>query len=118
MFYCDIAEILCGAKNEPADVGEWVGVAHDFIDDEFAHDKETGGAKRLGLPDDGFGHFFVDPSAKAAEQVLCGMFVVTVNDVVAFFKLIDEFETFAGGRLTVVIEADDIIAGGLAVACH
>ena len=80
-----IAEALGGAENEPANVGKRIWVAHDFIDNELAHNKETRGAERLGLPNDSFGHFLVDPGAKAAEQVLPRMLVIAVNDVVAFF---------------------------------
>ena len=65
-----IAEALGGAENEPANVGERVGIAHDFIDNELAHNKETRGAERLGLSNDSFGHFLVNPGTKAAEQVL------------------------------------------------
>ena len=46
------------------------------------------------------------------------MLVVAVNDVVAFFDFVDEFKAFAGGGLAVIIKADDVVAGGLAVACH
>ena len=113
-----VAEALGGSENESADVGEGVGVAHDFIGDELAHDKETCGVERLGLANDGFCHFLVDPAAKAAEQVLRGVPVITVNDVVAFFDFVDELETFAGGRLSVVIEADDVIACSLSVTGH
>ena len=80
-----IAEALGGTENEPANIGERVRVAHDFIDNELAHDKEARRAKRLRLPDNRFGHFLVDPGAKAAEQVLPRMLVIAVNDVVAFF---------------------------------
>jgi len=113
-----VAEALGGAENEATDVGEGVGIAHDFIGDEFAHDKETRGVERLGLPNDGFCHFLVDPAAKAAEQVLSGVPVITVNDVVAFFDFVDELEAFAGGRLSVIIEADDVIASSLSVTSH
>lgn len=85
MFDLNIAETLCCAENEAADVGEWVGVAHDFIGDELAHDKEACRAESPGLSDNVLGHFFVDPGAKATEQMLFGMLVVAVNDVVAFF---------------------------------
>ena len=85
VLHFDVAEVLGGAENETANIGKRVGIAHDFIDDEFAHNKETGGAKRLGLPNDRFGHFLVDPGTKATEQVLRRMLVVTVNDVIAFF---------------------------------
>ena len=85
VLHFDIAEVLGGTENEPANVGKRVGVTHDFIDDELAHNEETGGAKRLGLTNNRFGHFLVDPGAKATEQVLCRVFVVAVNDVVAFF---------------------------------
>ena len=113
-----VAEAFCGAENETADVGKWVGVAHDFIGDELAHDKETCGVERLGLAYDSFCHFLVDPAAKAAEQVLRGVPVVAVNDVVAFFDFVDELKTFAGGRLSVVIEANDVIAGSLSISGH
>lgn len=113
-----VAEALGGAENESADVGKGVGVAHDFIGDELAHNEETRGMKRLGLANDGFCHFLVDPAAKAAEQVLCGVPVVAVNDVVAFFNFVDELEAFAGGRLSVIIEADDVVSGSLSVASH
>ena len=85
MLHFDVAEVLGGAENEPTNVSKRVRVAHDFIDDELAHDKETCGAECLGLANDRFGHFLVDPGAKTAEQVLCRMLVVAVNDVVAFF---------------------------------
>ena len=85
MLHFYVAEVLGGAEHEPADIGERVGVAHDLIDDELAHNEETGGAERLGLANDRFGHFLVDPRAKAAEEVLCGVLVVAVNNVVAFF---------------------------------
>ena len=85
VLHFDVAQILGGAEYKPANVGERVGVAHDFIDDELAHNKETRCAERLGLANDRFGHFLVDPGAKTAEQVLCRMLVVAVNDVVAFF---------------------------------
>ena len=62
-----IAQVFGGAENEAANVGEWVGIAHNFINNELAHDKETCGAERLGLPNDGFGHFLVDPGAKTAK---------------------------------------------------
>ena len=107
-----VAEALGGAENETADVGKGVGVTLDFIGDEFAHDKETRGVERLGLADDGFCHFLVDP------QVLCGVPVIAVNDVVAFFDFVDELEAFAGGRLSVVIEANDVIASSLSVTSH
>ena len=113
-----VAEALGGAENEATDVGEGVGIAHDFIGDEFAHDKETRGVERLGLADDGFCHFLVDPAAKAAEQVLRGVPVIAVNDIVAFFDFVDELEAFAGGRLSVIIEADDVIASSLSVTSH
>ena len=80
-----IAQVFGGTENEPANIGERVRVAHDFIDNELAHDKEARSAKRLRLPDYRFGHFLVDPGAKAAEQVLPRMLVIAVNDVVAFF---------------------------------
>ena len=70
VLYLNVAQILGGAEYESADVGERIGVAHDFIDDELAHDKETCGAECFGLPDYAFGHFLVDPASKAAEQVL------------------------------------------------
>ena len=113
-----VAEALGGSENESADVGEGVGVAHDFIGDELAHDKETRGMKCLGLSNDGFCHFLVYPAAKAAEQVLRGVLVIAVNDVVAFFDFVNELETFAGGRLSVIIEADDVVSGGLSVTGH
>ena len=50
--------------------------------------------------------------------MLLGVLVVTVNDVVAFFYFVYKFERFAGGRLSVIIEADDVIACGLSVASH
>ena len=62
-----VAEIFGGAEYESADVGERVGIAHDFIDDELAHDEKARGAQCLGLPDNGFGHFFVDPCAESTE---------------------------------------------------
>ncbi len=114
----DVAQVLGRAEDKPADVGERVGVAHDLVDDELAHDKETRGAERLGLADDVFGHLLVDPGAKSAEQVLCGVLVVAVDHVIAFFELVNELETFAGGGLAVVIEANHVVAGGLPVACH
>ena len=80
-----VAEIFGGAEYKAADVGERVGIAHDFIDDELAHDEKARGAQCLGLSDNGFGHFLVDPGSKASEQVLLGVLVVTVNDVEAFF---------------------------------
>ena len=80
-----IAQVFGGTENEPANIGKRIGVAHDFIDNELAHDKEARSAKRLRLPDNRFGHFLVDPGAKAAEQVLPRMLVIAVNDVVAFF---------------------------------
>lgn len=113
-----VAEALGGAENEATDVGEGVGIAHDFIGNEFAHDKETRGVERLGLANDGFCHFLVDPAAKAAEQVLSGVPVITVNDVVAFFDFVDKFKAFTGGRLSVVIEANDVIASSLSVTSH
>ena len=85
VLHFDVAEVLGGAENESANVGKRIGIAHDFIDNELAHDKEARSAKRLGLPDNRFGHFLVDPGAKAAEQVLPRMLVIAVNDVVAFF---------------------------------
>ncbi len=81
----DVAEIFGCAEYKAADVGKRVGIAHDFIDDEFSHDEKACGAQCLGLPYDGFGHFLVDPGSKASEQVLLGVLVVTVNDVEAFF---------------------------------
>ena len=118
VFNGDVAEVLGRAENEPADVGKWVGVAHDLVDDELAHDKETRGAQRLGLTDNVLGHLLVDPGAKAAEQVLLGVLVVAVHHVVAFFQLVDQLERLAGGGLSIVIEAYHVIAGGLRVACH
>jgi len=70
VLHLDVAQVFCGAEYKAADVGKWVGIAHDFIDDELAHDKETCGAECFGLPDYAFGHFLVDPASKAAEQVL------------------------------------------------
>ena len=70
VLYFYIAEVLGGAENETANVGEWVGIAHNFINNELAHNKEACGAERLGLPNDSFGHFLVNPGTKAAEQVL------------------------------------------------
>ena len=63
----DVAEIFGSAEYKAADVGKRVGVAHDFIDDELAHDEKACGAQRFGLSDDGFGHFLVDPCSEAAE---------------------------------------------------
>ena len=114
----DVAEILGGAEDEAAYVGEGVGVAHDLFDDELAHDEEARGAERLGLADDVLGHLLVDPAAEAAEQVLLGVLVVAVHHVVAFFQLVDQLECFAGGGLAVVVEAYHVIAGGLRVAGH
>ena len=114
----DVAEVLGRAEDKPADVGERVGVAHDLVDDELAHDKKAGGAQRLGLADDVLGHLLVEPRAETAEQVLRGVLVVAVHHVVAFFKLVDELECLAGGCLSIVIEADYVIAGGLCVAGH
>ena len=118
VLYLNVAQILGGAEYESADVGERIGIAHDFIDDELAHDKEACGAERLRLANNCFCHFFVDPASKAAEQMLCGMLVVAIDDIVAFFELIDELECFAGWRLSVIIEADDLVACSLSVACH
>ena len=70
------------------------------------------------MADDGFCHFLVDPAAKAAEQVLRGVPVIAVNNIITFFDFVDELETFAGGRLSVVIEADDVIASSLSVTSH
>ena len=114
----DVPQVLGRTEDKPADVGEGVGVAHDFIDDELAHDEKTCGTQRLGLADDVLGHFLVDPAAEAAEQVLLGVLVVAVHHVVAFFELVDELECLAGGGLSVVIEAYHVIAGGLRVAGH
>ena len=118
MLHFNVAQVLCSAENESANVSKRVWVAYNFIDNELAHDKETRGTKRLGLANNRFGHFLVDPGAKTAEQVLRRMLVVTVNHIKAFFKFIDKLECFAGGSLTVVIEADNVVAGGLCVACH
>ena len=118
MTHGDVAQVLGRAENEPTDIGERVGVAHDLVDDELAHDKETRGAQRLGLADDRLGHLLVDPAAESAEKVLLGVIVVAVNDVVALFELVDQLETFAGGSLAIIIEADYVVAGGLPVACH
>ena len=81
----DVAQVLGGAEYKSAYIGKRVGVAHDLFDDELAHDKEARGAERLGLANDCLGHFLVDPRAKAAEEVLCGVLVVAVNHVEAFF---------------------------------
>lgn len=118
VLHLDVAQVLGRAEDEPADIGEGVGVAHDLFDDELAHDEETCGAQRLGLPDDGFGHLLVDPAAEAAEQVLLGVLVVAVHHVVAFFQLVDQLEYLGGGGLSVVVEAYHVVAGGLAVAGH
>lgn len=114
----DVSQVLGRTEYKPAYVGEGVGVAHDFIDDELAHDEEARCAKRLGLADDVLGHLLVDPAAQAAEQVLLGVLVVAVHHVVAFFQLVDQLERFAGGGLAVVIEAYHIVAGSLCVTGH
>ena len=113
-----VAQVLGSAENESADIGKGVWVAHDLVDDELAHYKETRGAERLGLANDCLGHFLVDPGTKAAEEMLRGMFVVAVHHVVAFFQFVYKFETFAGGGLAVVIKANHVIASGLPVASH
>ena len=67
VLYFDIAQVLGGAENEAAYIGKRVGIAHDFVDNELAHNEETCGAQCSGLADDVFGHFLVDPCAESAE---------------------------------------------------
>ena len=116
--YGNVAQVLGRTEDEPADISEGMGIAHNFIDDKLAHDEKARSAERLGLPDDRFGHFLVDPGAKTAKQVLCGMLVVPVNHIVAFFQLVDQLECVGSGRLPIVVEADDVIARSLPVARH
>ena len=116
--YAIVPDVLCAAQHQTHDVGVAVLVAEHLIDQE-APGREVAGQLQLArLGEHDLGHAAVDLASEAAEAALPLLRVGGVDHVIALLELFEELAHLVGGGLPVVVEADDIVARGVAQPAH